>query len=568
MIQPREYQQHGLQAWLEYLTTGRQNPLMLYPVGVGKSVILAMMLAHALQTWGSVKAIVLTHSKELIQQDYDKLMSYWPTAPAGIYCAGLKREEYWYPITIGSIQTVYNIPELFGHVDFLFVDEAHLISLKEDSMYRSFIDQLLKRNPHLVVTGLTATGWRVKQGMLYQGEGALFDGVAVDACGVDAYNWFFEQGYLIRPMSKKLRYQYDLSKVRTQAGEFHDGDLDQATNQKDINEKVTDMCLEVFYEEGRQSGLIFGCNIKHVDALYKIYKDRGERVTYVHNKMSAAERDYNIAAFKAGEFTWMINNGILTTGFDHPMLDFIGFKKATKRSNLWVQMLGRGTRPLYSPGYDLSDHTERLASIAASPKSDFRVMDFGRNAERLGPINDPVLPYPRDSKKKPGEAPIRICDECGTYNHAAAPECMACGYVFPRREHLQAATTGAKLVKERIAAPTITIEPEYHWFKVDAVVYKMHQKKDSLPCLRVTYQCGFRSFEDFVHLEPGSPFQGKGRSWWIQRASCKPNETPNSVAEAIAKSDILREPNSIKVQVNLKHPKVVDYEYSESTTEA
>src|SRR3546814_6440418 len=95
-------------------------------------------------------------------------------------------------------------------------------------------------------------------------------------------------------------------------------------------------------------------------------------------------------AYLAGDFQMMVNNGILTTGFDFPGLDYISMMKATRRSSLWVQMLGRGTRPLYFPEFDLSDREGRLAAIAASQKQNCLVGDFAKNTESLGTIHDTV----------------------------------------------------------------------------------------------------------------------------------------------------------------------------------
>lgn len=564
MINPRNYQSYALTAWLEYIQHGKMAPLLLYPTGVGKSVILALLIAHVLRSWPGTRAMILTHSKELIQQDYDKLKAYWPEAPAGIYCAGLNRVEYYYPITIGSIQTVYNVPELFGHVDLLFIDECHLISLKDDSMYRSFIAKLKERNPNLVVTGLTATGWRPGQGMLHWGENALFDGVAVDSCGMEAFNWYLEEGYLVPPIAKRTTFQYDVSKVKVTAGEYNEKELDAATNKEDLNEKVVLLACESMAT--RNHGLTFCNGTKHVENIAAIYSHYGVRTTFVHNKVPSKERDRRIEAYLAGEYEMMVNNGILTTGFDFPALDYIAMMKLTRRSHLWVQMLGRGTRPLYYPGFDLNTVEGRLGSIASSVKQNCLVDDFAKNTERLGPINDPVIPVPK-GMKKPGEAPVRICDNCGSYNHAAAPECVMCGFIFPRREKIVAGTSGKALVKRtKIPTPTVMEEAIYEDFPVDHVTYNRHHKGDGhIPSLRVSYKCGLRSFDEWLFFDEGSPFRGKGRSWWLQRAICSPGEIPNNLNEALCLTDTLRVPKLITVHVNTKYPRITNYDYQETT---
>src|SRR5439155_5126133 len=123
--------------------------------------------------------------------------------------------------------------------------------------------------------------------------------------------------------------------------------------------------------------------------------------------------------------------------------------RPTMSSKLWVQMLGRGTRPLFiKEGYDLTTIQGRLASIAASPKQNVLVMDFAGNIKRCGPINDPIVPKKKGASK--GEAPIKICDSCGMYNHISARFCggepystvMGCGaeFVFQVKLTKQAST--------------------------------------------------------------------------------------------------------------------------------
>src|SRR3546814_11819379 len=65
----------------------------------------------------------------------------------------------------------------------------------------------------------------------------------------------------------------------------------------------------------------------------------------VHSKR--AGRDQTIEDFKSGKIRALVNNNVLTTGFDFPGIDFIIILRATGSVVLWVQMLGRGTRPVY-----------------------------------------------------------------------------------------------------------------------------------------------------------------------------------------------------------------------------
>lgn len=128
-----------------------------------------------------------------------------------------------------------------------------------------------------------------------------------------------------------------------------------------------------------------------------------------------------------------------------------------------------------------------------------------------------------------------------------------------------AGTSGRALVKKsKIPEPTIVEQPQIETFDVDHVTYVRHHKSDDhIPSVRVSYKCGLRSFDEWVFFDEGAAFRAKGRSWWLQRANCDPGQIPQTVNEALAHTDTLRIPKRIKVHVNTKYPRVVDYEYAD-----
>ncbi len=87
MFTLRDYQQEAVDATIRYFIKHGDksgNPLILLPTGTGKSLVIAGLLKFINQSWGSVRAMVITHVKELIEQNHDKFQKFWPGAPAGI----------------------------------------------------------------------------------------------------------------------------------------------------------------------------------------------------------------------------------------------------------------------------------------------------------------------------------------------------------------------------------------------------------------------------------------------------------------------------------------------------
>jgi predicted ribonuclease YlaK len=67
---------------------------------------------------------MLTHVKELIVQNAEKMRLHWKGAPLGIYSAGIGKRQLGEPITFAGIQSVRAKAALLGHIDLVIVDEA------------------------------------------------------------------------------------------------------------------------------------------------------------------------------------------------------------------------------------------------------------------------------------------------------------------------------------------------------------------------------------------------------------------------------------------------------------
>jgi len=261
----------------------------------------------------------------------------------------------------------------------------------------------------------------------------------------------------------------------------------------------------------------------------------------------------------------LVNNGVFTTGFDFPRIDLIGVLRHTTSPGLWVQMLGRGTRPVWLPGFDLSTREGRLACIAAGVPNCL-VLDFARNSDRLGPINDVRKPNPRKKGEKPGDAPIKVCENCNTYNHPSARVCCECGAEFPVRINMR----GTSGETELIAESPVTVEPVEEWFDVETVTYSKHvpwngKKRGpfnrAVASLRATYNCKntVRSFCEHVCFEHEGFAKAEARKWWVESSTGL--TVPATVDEALKMADRLKQPARIRVWVNRKNPRITYREF-------
>lgn len=563
---PRDYQEYAINQTFDYFSNSEKpgNPLIAMPTGTGKSVVVGGIVERAMRWYPATRIMMLTETKELVDQNYKKLKQMWPEAPVGIYCDGLGFKQSHYPITFGTIGSMIGVAHVFGFIDFLLVDECHGISENDDTMYRKLIAILKLSNPNLKVIGLSATPYRMKQGLLTQGENALFSDIIVDMTDLESYNWFFDQGYLVPPIPRPTTVEFDLSKVKIKGGEYDQKSLQAEVDDQKKNEKVVLELLE--YGHHRNCGMVFASGVDHCRHLLDVFEYYVPgTATYVASRgMTPKQRDYNITAFQQGEFKWMINNGILTTGFDHPPLDIIGMVRHTLSPGLWVQMLGRGTRPVYTSGFDLSTREDRLASISASSKHNTLVLDFAKNVTRLGPINDPRVPKPSE-RKRAGDAPVRICDDvyfedgfskemrrirvgCGCYNHASARSCWNCGVEFPRSSKFEESSGTQALVKTVNGSAPPKSAPHYEEIAVDHVTYQRWKKQNKPDSIRVSYHCGHKTFHEWVCLEHEGAAYNMARRWWKKFSSDE--NIPTSTESALELTHTLRQPRAIEVNVN------------------
>lgn len=550
-MKPRYYQVEAVDSIWHYFADGGQgNPLVAMPTGTGKSIVIGDFIKKIYSVYPTQRLMMLTHVKELIEQNFDKLMRLWPTAPAGIYSAGVGRKDTHAKITFAGIQSVVNRADLFGHIDLIIIDEAHLVSPKDDTSYNTFINKLKEVNPYIKVIGLSATPYRLGLGMLT--EGGLFTDICYDLTTLSAFNRLIAEGFIAPLVPRHTGEQLDLAGVGMSGGEFKNKDLQEAVDKEAITYRALTEAIELGHD--RHHWLIFATGIAHAENIAAMLDSLDIRAGVIHGKLNKTKREEILADFRAGKYQALVNNNVLTTGFDFPAIDMIVMLRPTNSPGLWVQMLGRGTRPVYADGFDLEVESERLAAIAAGPKQNCLVLDFAGNTTRLGPINDPVIPV-KKGKKQGGAAPVRLCEQCNTYNHASVRVCDNCGFEFPVNVKFGFRASEAAL----IATSDIQIEV----FAVDRVTYSLHTKQDRPDAIKVGYYCGIRKFSTYVCLEHGGYAATKALQWWQAHwPDDSPEWIPETTAKAMEALDYLKEPTHIRVWLNKKYPEIKAYNFT------
>jgi superfamily II DNA or RNA helicase len=88
-----------------------------------------------------------------------------------------------------------------------------------------------------------------------------------------------------------------------------------------------------------------------------------------------------IANFKNRKTQFLVNCQVLTEGFDSPSCSCVAMCRPTKSIGRYIQMLGRGLRPLPGTVDGVPESFDRKMAILTSEKPDCLILDFGGNSQ-------------------------------------------------------------------------------------------------------------------------------------------------------------------------------------------
>lgn len=509
----RDYQREAVTSLFDHFRrTKEKNPLVVAPTGSGKSHILAGFCAEIFRRYPKENVLIITHTKEIIQQDATILGKYLPPELIGIYSAGLNSANKA-KFTIASIQSIYKKANLFSDCSLIIVDEAHLIPPAGEGRYRTFLSSF----PKVRVVGLTATPYRTGHGMLT--EGHIFDTIAYDI----KIQYLVDKGYLASLSTKATDYLLDTKGVKVVAGDYSKASLSEKLDHKNITERIIKEL--VAFKDKRKSWLIFAIDINHCEHITKELINQDIVAAAVHSKLDI-DRKHLLDLFKEGVIQALVSVETLTTGFDAPEVDLIVMMRPTKSPVLHVQMLGRGMRS--APGKDVCT-----------------VLDFSGNIHRLGPVDD-VHVVGKKAKGSGTGAPLtKTCPRCAEIVHIKRKKCSSCGYVFPIRTNLSLEASKEAVLKDQI---------KFHTVDIKKIRYSLHKKAGKKPSFKVTYVCGAISFyHKWIALEHLGFPRKMAEQWWKKHGMLP---VPRTVEEALSRQDELAVPRQLVIRT-AKWPDVI-----------
>jgi len=355
-MQLRAYQHAATESAIAHLASGH-NPVLQLATGTGKSLIIAALAdyykAQGKRTW------VLTHVQQLVRQNAATYERYRGITP-GIVCAGLNRKDLYAPVTFATIQSMHGVLEVIQPPDLIIIDEAHRVP--QDEGGQTLYAALLRRYPAAQRVAMTATPWRMDNGIIYgDGPEYFFNKLAYNYTVPRAV----EDGWLCPLVGVETAFQLDLDEVAVQ-GDFVQTEADAAQTEL----WLASVARSVRELAGARKHIAVYCPT--VAAAQRtaliIAAQTGWEVDVLHGGLSPVQRECVIDDFFSGHSRVLCSVDMITTGFDFPALDCIVCLRPTLSSSLWVQIQGRGTRLHES-------------------KKNCLVLDFVGNLQRLGGVD-------------------------------------------------------------------------------------------------------------------------------------------------------------------------------------
>jgi DNA repair protein RadD len=202
--------------------------------------------------------------------------------------------------------------------------------------------------------------------------------------------------------------------VKKSSGDYVVKDLAEVMSQTRLMGPI----VETWKSLGVGPTLLFAVNVEHSKMLCAQFIKAGISAEHIDAKTKNSERELAIDRLRSGVTSVLCNVGLLGTGFDLPPISTIIMARPTLSYPLWMQMIGRGTRPY--PG-----------------KKEVRILDHAGNTFKHGYYE--THRYASLSGKAPlVRLEIHTCSACYACYDASLKACPAplasgeiCGHPRP-----------------------------------------------------------------------------------------------------------------------------------------
>lgn len=393
MIQLREDQRETVEEVREAMRE-HQSVLLHAECGWGKTVASAY-IAKAAESKGK-RILFAAHRKALLRQTAVTFRDFG--IKFGFIAAGMASNPFA-RVQIVSADTIRNRPELLK-CDLFVPDEAHLWCRGKTRI--EIIDTARQHGAHIMpLTATPADGTG-------NGLGNIADHIVH---GPDAA-WLIERGFLAR-YKAYAPFTPDLSRVKSQAGEYVTASLDEALDKPSIiGDRVK--AYRQYADGKRHIGYCYSRKNGHDTE--RAFNEAGISARFVDGETSEGEMREAINGFADRSIQVLLNCQLFREGFDlsaqvgrRVPIESVGLYAPCKSLPMAIQMMMRPMRPQDDHAI-LLDHAGIFA--AHGLPDDEREWTLDRRVSRISDVSG---------------ISIATCPTCFSAYRSALPSCPECG---------------------------------------------------------------------------------------------------------------------------------------------
>ncbi len=391
------YQEHIKKQIVQILAQqgGKTRCMISLPTGGGKTRVAVEAFLDWMEPRFEERKYMLwiAQSEELCEQCISCIEQMWKSRefilPLKIYRLFSKYDfsldELEGGVVIASINKIYNkikvenevVDEILTNTGAMIIDEAHRAST---AMYDALFERasMLTNNQLFSVCGLSATPGR--NTIISDNEvDKLVNRFQMNLITPEFNNdekykdnplaYFKEQKYLakVNHIIFKSGREYKLTEAEVNElnnkGEYAPSFLKKLANDMHRNTKIINRLREI---KSNTPTLVYACTVEHARFLATILNALGRRAAFIDSSTNKMERRIIIKQFTEGSIEFLLNYGVLTTGFDAPKTRMIVICRPINSNILYEQIVGRGIRGVRFGGTeecDVIDFSDNILNL-------------------------------------------------------------------------------------------------------------------------------------------------------------------------------------------------------------
>lgn len=386
------------------------NTLLVAPTGSGKTIMLSAVIQRIIKQ--DKRALVLQHRDELTDQNRKKFKRVVPGVSTGVVNADEKQWNRQVTFAMAPTLTREKNLDLLPPQDLIVIDEGHHSPAKS---YTNIFEQAREKNTKVMLFGTTATAERGDSKSLREIFSNVSDQITLSE--------LILAGHLVRPRTFVIDIgtQEALRGVKKTVSDFDMGAVEKIMDKQPLNQRIVEEWRKL---AGDRRTIVFASTVKHARDVAEEFQRQSITAAYLDGDTPSGERAQLVKDFDSGAIQVLVNCAVLTEGFDSQPVSCVILLRPSSHKSTMIQMIGRGLRtvdPEIYPGIT---------------KSDCIVIDFGISVLTHGSLEQDAVLDGKQKLKQKGDAPIKICPDCGAMVPAGVLDCPLCGFEFIRTEKI------------------------------------------------------------------------------------------------------------------------------------